>query len=77
MFWQAAFPILVFNRLARPLMLVVNALMWALLAPVIGNIPLAVMMVVASLAFVSPEAIRTIVFRQTIESGALPAKAAA
>lgn len=58
MFWQASFPILIWNRLARPLMLVLNALMWALLAPVIGNIPLAVMMVVASLAFVRPETIR-------------------
>src|SRR5487761_1461824 len=52
MFWQLAFPIFVWNRLARPLMLGLSAVMWALLAPVIGNIPLAVMMIVASLAFV-------------------------
>lgn len=74
MFWQAAFPILVWNRLARPLMLAVNAIMWALMAPVIGNVPLAVMMVVASLAFVSAETMRTVIFRKNAEVAALPPK---
>lgn len=73
MFWQAAFPILVWNRTARPLMLAVNAVMWALLAPVIGNIPLAVMMVVASLAFASAETMRTVIFRKDGEAASLPA----
>lgn len=50
--WQAAFPILVWNRLARPLMLVVNAVMLLLLAPITGHVASAVMMIVASLAFV-------------------------
>jgi hypothetical protein len=50
--WQTAFPILVWNRLARPLMLVVNAVMWLLLAPITGHVAGAVMMIVASLAFV-------------------------
>lgn len=49
--WQAAFPILVWNRLARPLMLVVNAVMLLLLAPITGHVAGAVMMIVASLAF--------------------------
>jgi hypothetical protein len=77
MFWQAAFPILIWNRLARPLLLVINALMWALLAPVIGNVPLAVMMVVASLAFVPPETIRNVISRRQVDLAALSAKAAA
>ncbi|HEX7448159.1 MAG TPA: hypothetical protein VF306_11470 [Pirellulales bacterium] len=50
--WQCAFPILIWRRLARPLLLVVNAVMWILLAPVTGMLDLAVMMAVASLAFV-------------------------
>ena len=50
--WQTAFPILVWNRLARPLMLVVNAVMLLLLAPITGHVAGAVMMIVASLAFV-------------------------
>jgi hypothetical protein len=77
MFWQASFPILIWNRLARPLMLGLNALMWALLAPVIGNIPLAVMMVVASMAFMPPETIRSLIAGRHVEQAALPARAAA
>lgn len=50
--WQVAFPILVWNRLARPLMLVLNAIMWLLLAPITGHVAGAAMMIVASLAFV-------------------------
>ncbi|HVA48668.1 MAG TPA: hypothetical protein VNH11_20040 [Pirellulales bacterium] len=77
MFWQAAFPIFVWNRLARPLMLGINAVMWALLAPILGNIPFAVMMIVASLAFVAPEKLRAVVSRRRTHEAALPAKAAA
>jgi hypothetical protein len=81
MFWQAAFPILIWNRLARPLLLGINALMWALLAPVIGNIPLAVMMVVASLAFVPGDVLRKVTAGPAGRSGdyqaALKANAAA
>lgn len=50
--WQMAFPIFVWHRLARPLLLVVNVLMWTLLAPVTGMLDFALMMVIASLAFV-------------------------
>jgi hypothetical protein len=61
MLWQALLPILIWNRLARPLMLGINALMWLLLAPVLGNLPLAAVMIVASLAFVSPDWLRRFV----------------
>ncbi len=50
--WQGAFPILVWHRLARPLLLVINAIMWASLAPVTGMLDFALLMVIASLAFV-------------------------
>jgi hypothetical protein len=78
MFWQVAFPILVWNRLARPLLLGINALMWALMAPVIGNIPLAVMMVVASVAFVPGDVLRAVIGGRHADYQAAPkAKAAA
>jgi hypothetical protein len=77
MFWQAAFPVLVWNRLARPLMLGVNALMWALLAPVIGKVPLAVMMVVASIAFIPGDAIRQAIAGRKADQAVPKAKAAA
>ncbi|HJT32724.1 MAG TPA: hypothetical protein VJ783_11845 [Pirellulales bacterium] len=50
--WQATLPILIWHPLARPLLLVVNAIMWGLLAPVTGLLDCALMMVIASLAFV-------------------------
>lgn len=50
--WQATFPIFVWRPLARPLLLVVNAIMWGLLAPVTGLLDCGLMMVIASLAFV-------------------------
>lgn len=58
LFWQVLMPIFIWNRLARPLLLAVNAVMWLVLAPVIGNFPLALTMIAASLAFVSPLTLR-------------------
>ena len=60
LFWQTLMPIFVWNRLARPLLLMVNAVMWLLLAPVIGNFSLALTMIAASLAFVSPQTLRRV-----------------
>ncbi|HET6882373.1 MAG TPA: hypothetical protein VFI31_19565 [Pirellulales bacterium] len=73
--WQTLMPIMVWNRLLRPLMLGVNAVMWILLAPVIGNLPFAAVMIVASLAFVSPETIRRFLPRRTAAETAVPAHA--
>jgi hypothetical protein len=77
LFWQSLMPILIWNRLARPLMLGLNAVMWILLAPVVGNLPLAAIMIVASLAFVSPEVLRRWVLRRPAEERALTVQAAA
>ncbi|HQU45337.1 MAG: hypothetical protein B7Z73_16055 [Planctomycetia bacterium 21-64-5] len=60
LFWQSLMPIFIWNRLARPLLLAVNAVMWIVLAPVIGNFPLALTMIAASLAFVSPSTLRRV-----------------
>ncbi|MEQ8785503.1 MAG: hypothetical protein RIC55_04360 [Pirellulaceae bacterium] len=49
------FPLLVWNRSARPIMLVLAALMWGSLALVTGLVSYCAIMFIASLAFVTPE----------------------
>jgi hypothetical protein len=53
---ELAFPILIWAPLARPLMLALAVLVWVSIALVSGEVTFALMMVVASLAFVSPAA---------------------
>lgn len=55
--FELGFAVLVWNRLARPLLLAVGLVMWCLLAPVTGLVTFSLMMAVANLAFVSPEAL--------------------
>lgn len=54
---ELLFPILIWNRLARPILLTAAAAMWISLALVTGQVSYCVMMVVGSVAFVSPEAL--------------------
>ncbi len=56
--YQLAFPVLIWNRMARPLLLALGIVVWGSLAPITGLIPFSLMMVVASLAFVPPEVVR-------------------
>lgn len=56
--YQAAFPVLIWNRLARPLLLALGIVVWGSLAPITGLIPFSLMMIVASLAFVPSEVVR-------------------
>jgi hypothetical protein len=49
------FPVLVWNRVTRPVMLILAALMWSSLAVVTGLVSYCVLMFVASLAFIKPE----------------------
>ncbi len=57
--YQLAFGTLVWNRLARPILLALGVVVWASLALVTGLVAWCVMMVVASLAFVDPEWLKT------------------
>ncbi|MBI2827312.1 MAG: hypothetical protein HYX69_21780 [Planctomycetia bacterium] len=57
-FYEAAFAVLAWNRLAAPLMVALGVVVWGLLAIVTGLVPLAAIMVVASLAFIPPDAMR-------------------
>jgi hypothetical protein len=59
MIFQAAFPILVWNRLARPLMLGLSIIVWASLAPITGLLTFSLLMMVLNLAFVPPQVVRS------------------
>jgi hypothetical protein len=58
--FEISFPVLIWAPLARPLLLIVGVIVWTSLALITGDITYAVMLVVASLAFVSPQVIKTI-----------------
>jgi hypothetical protein len=58
--FELSFPLLIWNRLARPLLLVVAVVMWSSLALITGLVAFCAMMLVANLAFVSPEAMRSV-----------------
>ena len=70
--FELSFPLLIWNRLARPILLAASVLVWASIALVTGDVPFALMMCVASLAFVSPAAIEACCHR----AGPQPAPAA-
>ena len=53
--FELAFAILIWNRLARPLLLVLAVPMWLSLALITGLTPFCMMMLIANLAFVAPE----------------------
>ena len=53
--FELAFAILIWNRLARPLLLVLAVPMWVSLALITGLTPFCMMMLIANLAFVAPE----------------------
>jgi hypothetical protein len=58
--FEGAFIVLAWNRLAAPLLIALSLVVWGLMAVVTGLVPLAVMMVVAGLAFLSPDSVRTL-----------------
>jgi hypothetical protein len=55
MFFELAFPFLVWNRTARPLMLGLSVVMWTGIAVLTGLVPFALAMFVAGLSFVSAD----------------------
>jgi len=57
---EFAFPLLVWNTLARPLVLGIAAVMWLTLIPITGLTDYCLMMLVANLAFVSPAAMHRV-----------------
>jgi hypothetical protein len=69
MFVHLAFALLVWNRLARPIVLACAALMWILVAVASGLYLYSGAMFVASLVFVSPEAIEDLKERMHFRQG--------
>jgi hypothetical protein len=57
--FEIAFGILIWNRLARPLLLALAVPMWISLALVTGLVPFCLMMLIANLAFVAPQSLAT------------------
>ena len=57
-FFEILFPVLVWNRLARPLVLFCGAVVWISLGLLSGNLAFGVVLVVASLAYISPQAMQ-------------------
>jgi hypothetical protein len=55
--FELAFPLLVWVPLARPLVLAAGVVVWASLALVTGDVPFAMLLCIASMAFVPPSMI--------------------
>jgi hypothetical protein len=58
--YELAFPVLAWNKLARPLLLSVGVVIWASVAVLTGLVTFAVTMVVAGFAFLAPEQTRAL-----------------
>jgi hypothetical protein len=72
--FEFCFPILIWNRLARPLLLGVSILVWIGTAILTGMVSFAVMMLVASLAFVPGTFVRGVFGRRLPEAELAPAE---
>jgi len=57
--FELSFAVLIWNRTARPLLLALAIPMWLSLALITGLAPFALIMLIANLAFFSPEFLRT------------------
>ena len=67
--FEVCFAVFIWNRLARPLLLAIALPMWLGTAVVSGMISFGAIMLVANLAFVSPEAMRALVAIKTNPPG--------
>jgi hypothetical protein len=63
--YELCFVFLIWNPLARPILLVLGVLMWTGLALIGGSVSFAVVMLVANLAFLTPQTLRNCCGRST------------
>ncbi len=63
--FELSFPVLVWNRLARPLMLAVATVMWLLTILATGLATFGLTMIVGNLAFVAPEWLHSVLLGST------------
>lgn len=59
--FELLFPLLVWSRLFRPLMLGLGLVVWSLLALITGDLTFTASLLIASLAFVAPETVSEVV----------------
>jgi hypothetical protein len=69
---ELLFPVLIWNRLARPLLVALSAISWCLVGLATGHFLFALTIIVASSAFLSPDFFAALLPR-TIRSGPLAA----
>lgn len=78
--FELSFPLLVWNRLTRPFVLLLSFPMWVLLGMATGLYTFAAMMLIANLAFVPPEFVRALLGQSRsvdqISAAASPQRAA-
>ncbi|MDX1943908.1 MAG: hypothetical protein SFU86_00765 [Pirellulaceae bacterium] len=76
-YFELAFPILIWNRQARPLLIGLGAAIWLSLIPVTGLLVFSLTLVVASLAFVPASTFRSLLSRPAGSpvTGGMPAAA--
>jgi hypothetical protein len=65
-YFELAFPLLIWNRLARPLVLGLGVLVWGSLVLATGLAVFGLALVVATLAFVPAEAFRSLAARSAV-----------
>jgi hypothetical protein len=65
--YELCFVFLIWNPLAQPILLILGALMWIGLALIGGSVSFAVLMLIATLAFLSPEMLRKFSARKSPE----------
>ena len=68
--FELTFGLLVWNRLARPLMLGIALVMWPLVILATGLPTFGIMMMVATTAFISPEGLRAVIGRSAAADNA-------
>lgn len=61
--YEACFPILIWNRWARPILLAVGFILWPLLALITGLASFAATMVAVTCIFIAPDALRALLLR--------------
>lgn len=74
MLFELAFAILIWNRTARPLLIALAVVLWLVTGFATGMMPFAVAMIIGSLAFASPEGLKSLLgFKETITATSRPA----
>jgi hypothetical protein len=75
-YFELAFPVLIWSRIARPILLALSVLVWASIILATGQLLFGLTMLVAGITFLRADAIAAIAGRQAATSAAIPVAAA-